>query len=445
MQKIWALIVKAFEFVKTDIWRISLKDLPRIKSFFIQQLRTVILAIRGFDEDRCFLRASSLTFYSLLSIVPVLAMAFGIAKGFGFERFLEKDLYEKFPGQEEILVQVVGFAQKLLENTKGGMIAGIGIVFLLWSVIKLLGHIENSFNDIWEIKKSRSPVRKLSDYLSIMLISPIFLVVSGSVTIFIKSQIMHILESVSILGVFSPVIVLGLKFLPHCLIGALLTIVYMVMPNTRVSFKSGFIAGMIAGISYEVVQLFYINSQVGIAKYNAVYGSFAAFPLFLFWLQVSWLIVLFGAEISFAIQNVKTYEFEQDCQGISPAFKKLLSLQVVHSMVKGFSKGEKPLTATDISNQLEIPIRLVRQILYELVDSGIASDTSTDESKEPAYQPARDINLFSIKYVVDALEHNGTDDIPVGQSKRLKALSDALNAFGNAIDNSTANKLLKDI
>ena len=163
------------------------------------------------------------------------------------------------------------------------------------------------------------------------------------------------------------------------------------------------------------------------------------------WLQLSWLIMLFGAEISFAIQNVETYEFEQDCQRISTAFKKLLSLHIAQSLIKGFSKGEKPSTAAEISNQLEIPIRLVRQILYDLMDSGIISDTSSDESKEPAYQPALDINLLSIKYVLDALEHNGTDNIPVAQSRELKALSNALKVLGDTIEGSSANKLLKDV
>jgi len=435
------VLSKIIDFLKTDIWRISTRDLPRIKSFFIKQLRTVILAVRGFDQDKCQLRASSLTFYSLLSIVPVVAMAFGIAKGFGFEKLLEKQLLEKLPGQEAVLLQVVDFAKKLLENTKGGMIAGIGVLLLLWSVIKLLGHIDSAFNDIWEIRQSRTAARKFSDYLSIMLISPVFVVVSSSVTVFITTQITHVAENTSALWMFSPFIVNALKMLPYCLIGFLLTIIYMLMPNTKVNFKSGLIAGMIAGITYVVLQWGYINFQVGIAKNNAIYGSFAALPLFLIWLQLSWLIVLFGAEISFAIQSVETYEFDHDCQNISPAFKKLLSLQIAYLSIHAFSKGEKPLTASGISSRLEIPIRLVRQILYELVDSGIISDTSNEDSKEPAYQPARDINKLSIKSVIDSLEQTGTDNIPVVQSRELSALSDTLKAFGDAIQDSPANKL----
>ena len=194
INKIWTMLSDIIKFITIDIWRIRLKDLPRKKSFFIKQLRTILLAMRGFDEDKCLLRASSLTFYTLLSVVPVVAMAFGIAKGFGFEAYLEKELYERLPGQETILLQVVDFAHKLLENTKGGMIAGIGVVLLFWAVMKLLGHIESSFNEIWEIRNSRTIVRKISDYISITLISPIFLVVSGSLTIFITTQITQITE-----------------------------------------------------------------------------------------------------------------------------------------------------------------------------------------------------------------------------------------------------------
>lgn len=140
---------KFVQFLQTDIWRIRASKLPGRKSFWIRQLRIILLAIRGFDEDKCQLRASALTFFSLLSVVPVVAMAFGIAKGFGFESILEKQLLEKMPGQEAVVEQIIAFAHSFLENTQGGVIAGIGIAILFWTVIKVLGNIENSFNGIW--------------------------------------------------------------------------------------------------------------------------------------------------------------------------------------------------------------------------------------------------------------------------------------------------------
>lgn len=439
------MVSKIIDFIKTDIWRIRLKNLPRTQIFFIKQLRVVLLSLRGFSENKCRLRASALTFYSLLSVVPVVALGFGVAKGFGSEKNLEKQLLEKFPGQEDVLMQVIGFAHTLLEETKGGMIAGIGVAVLFWIVIKLLSNIERSFNDIWGVKEARSAGRKLSDYVSIMLICPILVIMSGSITVFIVTQITLITEKFALLGVFSPIIFFMFKLLPYCAIWGVFTFIYIFMPNTKVNFRSGLIAGVIAGTIYQVAQWAYISFQIGVAQYNAIYGSFAALPLFLIWLQISWLIVLFGAEISFALQNIDTYEFEPDCLRVSTSFKKLISLQTAHLLIKNFSNGHAPLTAIQISHILETPIRLVSQILYEFVESGIASETKTEEYNQFAYQPSRDINILTIKYIFDALEQRGTDEIPVAQTRELKTLSEALKTFNDTIEKSPANRLLKDI
>ncbi|HQP12356.1 MAG TPA: YihY/virulence factor BrkB family protein, partial [Candidatus Omnitrophota bacterium] len=324
------------QFLKVDIWRIRMHKLSRTKSFWLKQLRIMLLAFRGFDEDKCQLRASALTYYSLLSIVPLVAMAFGIAKGFGIEKILEKQLYEKLAGQEEVVERIISFSQTLLETTKGGVIAGVGVAILFWTVIKVLGNIESSFNDIWGIRKSRTWGRKFSDYLSIMLICPLLLIMSSSITVLVTSQVKLVVEKISFLGVLSPAIFMILSLLPYCVIWVLFTYIYIFMPNTSVSFKSGLFGGMIAGTIYQIVQWIYINFQVGVAKYGAVYGSFAALPLFLVWLQMSWIIVLFGAEISFAEQNVETYELEPDCLKASHTYKRLLALRIVQLSVKRF-------------------------------------------------------------------------------------------------------------
>jgi len=436
---------KIIEFIRVDIWRIRLKDISRTKCFFVKQLRILILATREFVKNKCSLSASALTFYSILSIVPVLAMAFGIAKGFGFQLLLEKQLLEKFQGQEEVMSRVVAFARSLLENTKGGMIASIGVLFLLWTVIKLLSQIERSFNDIWAVEYPRTYGRKFSDYLSIMLISPILFILSSSVTVFITTQITVITQKVALIGMFSPVIFLMLKFIPYGLIWILLIFMYLLMPNTKVNFSSGVIAGVIAGTIYQIAQWAYITFQVGMARYNAIYGSFAALPLFLIWIQLSWMIVLFGAEISFAHQYANTYDFEPDRRFISPAFKKLLSLQISCLIISKFLKAEPPLSAINISKTLEIPIRLTQQILYELVEAGILSDTEDKKNKTVSYQPARDINTITINSVIEALEQKGVDNIPVAQTAELRHLSESLKTLNDEIEKSPANRLLKDI
>ena len=439
------LISNFISFIRTDIWLIRLDDLPFGRSFLIRQLRTIILAIRGYDEDRCLLRASSLTFFTLLSIVPIVAVFFGIAKGFGFERLLEKQLFERFPGQEEVINQIINFANSLLEQTRGGLIAGVGLLVLFWSVLKVLGHIETAFNDIWEIKESRSWGRKFSDYLAIMLISPIFILMSGSLTVFIKTQLTLITEKIAFLGILSPLIHFSFELIPYVLVWILFTILYIIMPNTRVSLKAGFLGGMVAGTLYQIAQWAYISFQISTAKFNAIYGSLAALPLFLMYLQISWWIVLFGAELSFANQNVDTYEFEPDSLKVSPGYKKLLTLQIFHLLIQNFENGVPPPIDSQISRRLHMPIRLVHDILSNLVESGLVSEIKTKSEKEFAYQPACDINQLTIQSVLEALDHKGIEDIPVAKTDGYQALSEALKNFSEAMEKAPANKLLKNI
>jgi len=439
------MIPKLINFIKTDIWRIRLKSHSRGKSFLIKQLRIILIALRGFAEDKCQLRASALTFYSLLSIVPIFAMAFGIAKGFGFEKLLQEQILAKLPGQEQVLKQIIDFAYALLENTKGGIVAGVGVAVLFWTVIKVLGNIERSFNDIWGIKEPRKLGRKLSDYLSVLLICPVLIIVSSSATVFMATQIKFVTEKISILGAISPLIFLLVKILPYTIIWLLFTFIYVFMPNTKVNLKSGILAGVVAGSLYEIIQWAYITFQVGVVKYNAIYGSFAALPLFLVWLQISWLIVFFGSEISFAHQNVEMYEFEQDSLQVSRSFRRLLGLRITHLIVKNFLEAKKPFTTSQIAHNLEIPIRLLRDLLYELVESGVLSEVKTQGVEEISFQPARDVNSLTIKSVIDALENRGIDNIPIGQSKELKVIADSLKKFSDSFETASFNKQIKEI
>lgn len=432
-------------FIRVDIWRIRLDELSFQKSIIIKPLRILILAVRGFEQDKCLLRASALTFYTVLSIPSVVAMLFGIAKGFGFEKRLQTELFENFPGQEEFLTTVISFSNSLLEQTRGGLIAGIGVGVLFWSVLKALGHIENALNKIWEIKESRSWGRKISDYLSVMLIAPLLILMSGSITVFITTQITEMTKRVTFLGMLSPFIYFSFNLIPYVLIWLVFAVIYVLMPNAKVNLKSGILAGIIAGTIYQVFQGVYIGSQIGVARYNAIYGSFAALPLFLIWVQISWWIVLFGAELSFAGQNVRTYEYEPDSRKISPAFKKLLTLQVSHTLIHNFKDGKAPLTDAQISERLHIPIRLLHQILYELCAAGLFIETRTSDEKQFGYQPARDINGLTIGSILEGLDHSGVDNIPVANTAEFEVLSGSLKQFSEAMQNSPANQLLKDI
>jgi membrane protein len=422
-----------------------LRDHSRGKSLFIRFLRIVVLAIRGFNENKCKFRASALTFFSLLSIVPVIALMFGIAKGFGLQERVAAQILEKMRGQEEVANKVIAFSNSLLDKTSGGVIAGVGVIFLFWTIISLLSNIEGSFNDIWGVVKPRTFGRKVSDYLVTMLVCPILLAVAGGATIFLSGQIQTLTEKFPMLNNFGPAFWLVMKLLPYLTIWISFTFIFIFMPNTKVRFVSGLIAGIVAGTLFQLVQWGYVNCQVQLTAKYAIYGSFAALPLFLLWLQFSWFIILFGAEVSFAHQNVETYEFEPDCLSASHSFKTLLSVLITQRLVRRFCDGEKPIDASDLSHELEIPVRLVRQLLYDLSESGIISEVRKGEDKELAYQPATDVDKLTVKFIIDRLEQRGTSSIPVLRSVEMDKLSDCLRQFDATIEKSPANILLKNL
>ena len=432
-------------FIKKDIWRLRAGQLKGPKGFLIRAPRILILSFREFSTDQCALRASALTFYSLLSIVPVFAMAFGIAKGFGLDKVLREKIMENLQGQEEVLSRVVEFSENLLQNTKGGIIAGIGLALLFWTVIQVLTNIEMSFNHIWGIKTPRTLARKFADYLAFMLIAPVSFIIASSATVFLASQIQLITGKTAFLGAFTPLILTGLKILPFAVFAVLLTYLYVFLPNGKIQFKSAFLGGLIAGVLYQIVQWVYIHFQIGASNAGAVYGTFAALPLFLTWLQTSWLIVLYGAELAFAHQNEDKFEFENESLSASYEFKKLLALRITQLCVARFSAGCRPLSDEKIADQLEMPIRLTRELLSRLTEAGVLSEVSGQTERERFYQPARDIGEMTIRFVIEKIEKAGTQDIPVIQTSELEKLRESLTAFDRALESLPGNLLLKDL
>lgn len=438
-------INRIVRFIRKDIWRLSLDDIPPVRAFFLRQLQIMIVAVRGLYEDKVYLQASALTFYTLLSLVPIVAMAFGIATGFGLENYLEAELAKAFAGREEVLEWVLSFATSLLESTRGGLMAGIGLIILFYTVMKVLSHIEDSFNNIWQIKQPRSFTRKFADYFSMILIAPIFIILANLFTVYFSTQIYEVSSNISLIGYLSPFLKFIVQFVPYILIWTLFTIVYLVMPNTRVNFTSALLAGIVAGTLFQLVQWGYIYFQVGVSRYNTIYGSFAALPLLLMWMQVSWLVVLFGAEISFANQNIEQYEYEAETRNMSLFNRRLVSIYITHLLVINFANGIPPFTARQISNELQIPIRLVLEILYELTEVRIISQVKTRSEKETAYQPAMDINNITVKMLADKLDHRGMDVLIARQGKEIEKIKNIMSAFNESLTKNSENKLIKDI
>ncbi len=444
-RKIKQKIRESNRFVKEDLWRVSLKELPRKKSFFLKQIRIIVLSVRGFTEDRIMLRASSLTFFSLLSIVPTLALAFGIAKGFGFENVLEREISRILEGHESLLDQVITFANAMLDRTKGGLIAGIGLLVLFFAVMNLLTNIEKAFNNIWEVKKSRSFVRKFTDYLSIMLLAPTLMIAASSLSVYAKSLAEQYASESIIVGAISPVLLTLLKFSPYIIMWMMLTLLFVIMPHTKVKFKPAMFAALVSGTIYQLLQYGYINVMVSLVNLNAIYGSFAALPLFLFWLQISWLTILFGAELAFANQNVHRYEFEKEATHISQKNKRIIELMILKLIIDDFDKGNKPKNAEQIANTLEMPVRLARVIIEDLKRATLIYRVSDSEDKILGYQPAISIDKITVFFALNTIDSKGYNDLVVKHNESYEKISNIIKQFDKHLKTSDENLLLREL
>jgi membrane protein len=430
-------------FVKNDIWLLHEQKLPLIKSALIKSLKIVIISVQGFSRDLCPLRASALTLYSLLSIVPVIAMLFGIAKGFGFEKMLEQRLIEQVPDQETTVLQLIRFARNLLESTQGEVVAGIGIVVLFWTIIKVIGNIEESFNYIWKIERGRSISRKFSDYLSLMLLAPVVLIASSSITVFLKTKITWLITVIQLPEFGTWLVIRALGLSPLVLMIGLFTFTFIFMPNHKISYRAGIIAGIVTGIMYQLLQWAYLSLQIGVSSYNAIYGSFAALPLFVVWLQTGWMIVLFGCEVAFFLQNYETYRNNNRFSDLSFSLKKIVALQITHLIIKNFMQLNKPLTTAEIAANLVIPIAIIQPVLAKLMASHIIVEFKNQDEEDEVYQPAVDINRLTIAYVINALEQCGQNHLPDIDQEQL--FMNAVNNFKELMESSEQNCLLKEI
>lgn len=430
------------KFIEVDLWRLRLKSLPKRKRFLFGFIRIWVIAIKEFVNDKCAEKASALTYLSMLSLVPVLAMIFGIAKVFGIRSLMEQELERYFSGQTEILNQVQPFVDKMLDTQSGGIVAGVSAVFLIYTVIRLLMNIEAAFNDMWDIKKSRRWERKISDYVAVILLGPVLLIVASSATIFVKDTIQDFITNLEFLGQLKSGIVFLLKLLPYTILWFLLFGLYLIFPNTRVKFWPALFAGIVAGTLYQLNQQAFISLQFAFARYNAIYGSIAFLPLFLIWLQISWLIVLFGAEICYGAQYIDQWEMNTEKLKISLNHRKKLVLLLLYRVVKKFEKGEGAMLLNDLAGQVNIPRKYVVDICYELERSGLITRIEADDV---AYQPSFDIHKMDLHTILSKYEKEGMGDFDPRKSKAFTAIEGALEQIEGKWKKSDVNVLLKDL
>jgi len=432
-------------FFKNGIWDLEEEKLPHYKKIPLNVLKILIITVKNFGKDNTPIYASALTYFSMLSIVPVIAVGFAIAKGFGLESILEEEIAKSLAGQEEVAAYLLSFAKSMLSNTKGGILAIVSIAVLLYTVLKLFHQIEVSFNTIWKIEKQRSFIRKFTDYLAIVMIAPILIVLSGTLNVYVTTILRDFGQHSGYYEYISPFIFLMIKFVPYILIWLLFTLLYLIIPNKSVKFIHALAAGIIAGTAYQLLQYFYINLQIGFSRYNAIYGSFAALPLFLIWLQMSWNVVLAGAQIAASFENLISYGYKNTYPFLSQTDKRRLSLMILKKIVDKFKAGLPAPDIEKLSEESQIPILYVTKIIDELCKVALVSKVVT-ESGEEAYQPAIDINKLSFALVIDRLTDYGeTKLLKATQDEDFEKINQLLDNFNKNIKNVFSDTLIKDL
>ncbi len=399
--------------------------------------RVIYDSTRGFIEDDCYTKASALTFYSLLSIVPLLAVVFGIAKGFGLESGLELGINERFGEHHELWSKLTEFANSWLQTVKGGVIAGFGVFILFWAVLGLLSSIETILNSIWKMPISRGFGRRMSDYLAAMVICPFFLITSSSLTLWLTNWA-HTEQGV-IAIVVNPLIIFLIKLFPFVLSWVLFTFIYFFLPNTKVYLRSAIIAGILAGTAFQLMQWIYIKFQIGATSYGAIYGSFAALPLFLIWLQMSWLILLGGAELAFEIENDLFIPYRRTTN----LSVKAAALLVTYRCIEAFVKGEPPQTDRSLAHELGISLNHLHTLLEPLQQERILTAASFKD-KTIGYQPARAIDTITYSMVCLAIDKSNDLLGSVRDSPPFQRIQEYLKLSDHSVEEAGYNTAIYD-
>ena len=272
------------------------------------------LTIRFFTEKRVMTQASALTYSTLLAIVPMLAVVFAIARGFGYNTYIEMWFRELLASQPQVADTIVTFVNSYLIHTKSGIFLGVGLIFMLYTVLMLVNNVEETFNQIWQVNNSRPIIRSFANYLAMFFLFPIIIVISTGLSIFMETVAGKMDDFV----ILEPIVHKLFSFFPFMLMSLLFIFLYVYMPNTKVRFSCAIIPGILAGLAMYLLQIAYIHSQLWVTGYNAIYGSFAALPLFMLWVQISWAICLFGAQLTYTNQNLNRIGFNLEEIDIHP-------------------------------------------------------------------------------------------------------------------------------
>lgn len=435
-QRFTALSQRALAFWQGGIWS------DTRQAWWLSVLKTINISVRSFLDADLQSQACALTYRTALAIVPALAMIFAIGRGFGFQSLLQDELYSIFPGQREAVNHSLTFVDQYLSTSSEGIFVGIGLLFLLWTVIALLSSVETTFNRIWGVKEGRSFWRKISDYTAIMLILPLLMICAGGISIFLSSALQHALA----FRFMTPLVTGILEGASWLFTWLFFCGVFLLIPNTKVRFRNAAIAGVIAGTAFKILQWLFVSGQLYVTKYNAIYGSFAFLPLLLIWIQLTWMCVLCGCLLCYSSQNIFMYAFSTQVSNISPDYRKRVTVAVTAVIAKRFNNGQTPLTATELIHLTDVPPRLMGDVLDRLVRAGVLVRVLLDVRQETVgYQPAVETSALTLGLLRRKMGALGRSNFIPGFDSRFASVTAACRTEWDGADAAADTILLTNL
>ena len=407
----------------------------------VKALKIINLSVRAFLDRDMQMRACALTYNTVLAVVPVLAMLFAIGRGFGFQNLLQSELFKYFPAQHQALETALTYVDNYLAQASQGVFVGIGLIFLLWTLISLMSNVEDTFNHVWGVKTKRSMQRKFTDYTALFLLLPVLMVCSAGISIFLSDAVQRMFEGNSI----SPVMHRLLAFMPTVISWLIFTAAYYLIPNTKVRFKGAFCAGVLAGTMFQVVQWLFVSGQVYVSKYNAIYGSFAFLPLLLVWLQLSWLIALSGLVLTYSWQNFDSFAYRDKAKDISHDYSNRLAIAVLTHAVKRFKRKQSLLTRSELIRRYDLPVQIADQLLSNLQKAGLLNLVKLEENEDDAIQPAFDPDDFTVNDTIHRLSVIGNSDFIEKADTSFAIINTAIKKMQETQLQETADTRLLDI
>lgn len=372
-------------------------------------IRVVKKALESYGRANSGLWVTSLCFYTILSLVPIFAILFSLGTWLGVADYFLVKLRDYSPLNEESINLLITFAQNFLENTRTGILAGIGFLFLGWTLISMFSIIEKAFNDIWRVEKSRMFLRKITDYISFFILFPTLLVISSGVVKIIANRV----------GLENIALSILIKLIPFLTLLFFFTTMYMLIPNTKVRFIPALIAAVFISLFFSGFQSLFILLQGMVNTYNKIYGSFSVIFIFLFWLKLMWFFIILGAHLCYFLQNRELHLFTKSVEDVNFKIKEYTAVILMKELVERYLNSLTPLTINEIVKKYGIPYEVIKYILNVFIENELVGEIGEKDDK--SYVIIKNVDGISFKTIFKSLENFG-ERINIENSEEIEKL-----------------------